>query len=144
MKTLFHLAFPVHDFTLAKTFYHDQLGFKLGRESERALIFQFGAGQIVAHKVENILPEQKGIYPRHFGLIFLEKMEFDQFIARINAKKITYEIAPKVRFADTKIEHHSFFLKDPSNNLLEFKYYTHHSAIFDEINYKQVGETSRI
>lgn len=87
MNTLFHLAFPVHDFTQAKNFYHHQLGFNLGRESRQALIFQCGAGQIVAHKVENPVPEQNGIYPRHFGLIFLEKKEFDEFITRINSQK---------------------------------------------------------
>lgn len=141
MNTLFHLAFPVHDFDLAKLFYHEQLGFNLGRESAHALIFEFGSHQIVAHKIEEPLPLQQGIYPRHFGLIFLDKKEFDNFMQRIHAKKIDYEIAPKIRFPNTKIEHHSFFLKDPSNNLLEFKYYSHQSAIFGEADYKQVGES---
>ncbi|ASQ46152.1 VOC family protein [Legionella clemsonensis] len=140
MNTLFHLAFPVHDFAQAKIFYHDQLGFNIGRESEHALIFQCGAGQIVAHKVETPVPEQKGIYPRHFGLIFLNKQEFDEFANRINAQKIKFEIAPKRRFANTRIEHYSFFLKDPSNNLLEFKHYIYPSAIFGETTFKQVGE----
>jgi|GEM_PF-5891606 len=47
---LFHLAFPVHDFELAKYFYHNLLGFEIGRESEHALIFNFASHQIVAHK----------------------------------------------------------------------------------------------
>lgn len=140
MNIIFHLAFPVHDFELAKIFYHDQLGFEIGRESERALIFQFGPHQIVAHKIDAPLPPQQGIYPRHFGLIFLDKDEFVAFIAKINAKQINYEIPPKIRFANSKIEHHSFFLKDPSNNLLEFKYYTFPSAIFGEKEFKKIGE----
>ncbi|WED44563.1 VOC family protein [Legionella cardiaca] len=140
MNTLFHLAFPVHDFDLAKHFYNEQLGFKIGRESEHALILQFGENQIVAHKVDAPLPLQQGIYPRHFGLIFLNKNEFDTFIQRVNAHKMKYEIPLKIRFPHTQIEHHSFFLKDPSNNLLEFKYYTHPSAIFGETDFKQVGE----
>ncbi len=69
-NTLFHLAFPSHDFTLAKYFYEKQLGCAVGRESEHALIFQFGVHQIVVHKVDKPLPIQQGIYPRHFGLIF--------------------------------------------------------------------------
>ncbi|KTC86456.1 VOC family protein [Legionella brunensis] len=140
MNTLFHLAFPVHDFALTKFFYHDQLGFKIGRESEHALIFDFGSNQIVAHKIEAPLPLQQGIYPRHFGLIFLEKHEFDAFIQRVKTQKIAFEIPPKTRFANTCIEHYSFFLKDPSNNLLEFKYYTNPAGIFGELNFKQVGE----
>jgi hypothetical protein len=140
MDTLFHLAFPVHDFKLAKIFYQQQLGCQLGRESEHALIFQFGPHQIVAHKVDAPLPTQQGIYPRHFGLIFLEQSEFNVFIQRINNQQISYEIPPKTRFPNTKIEHQSFFLKDPSNNLLEFKYYTYPSAIFGEQELHQIGD----
>ncbi|MCC5015363.1 MULTISPECIES: VOC family protein [Legionella] len=141
MNTLFHLAFPIHDFNLAKIFYHEQLGFELGRESEHALIIQFGSHQIVAHKIDQPLPSQQSIYPRHFGLIFTEKSEFDAFIQRINAKQINYEVPLKTRFSNTRIEHQSFFLKDPSNNLLEFKYYTYPSAIFGEKDYKKIGES---
>lgn len=140
MQTLFHLAFPVHDFATAKHFYHEQLGFEIGRESEHALIFQFGSHQLVAHLVKSAPQSQEGIYPRHFGLIFLDKKEFDSFIEQITDKNIDFEIPPKKRFADTKIEHHTFFLKDPSNNLLEFKHYLYPSAIFGEKDFKQVGE----
>lgn len=140
MNALFHLAFPVHDFELAKIFYHGQLGCQLGRESEHALIFQFGAHQLVAHKIDAPLPPQEGIYPRHFGLIFMDKKEFDDFIQRINQQQIKYEHPLKIRFQNTRLEHHSFFLKDPSNNLLEFKYYTHFSAIFAERDFHQIGD----
>lgn len=142
MNTLFHLAFPIHDIKLAKNFYHHQLGFSLGRESEHALILNFGAHQIVAHKVDELLPEQKSIYPRHFGLIFLEQEEFNDFIDELKKKQVTFEIPVKTRFAGTRIEHQSFFLKDPSNNLLEFKYYNYASAIFGETDYKKIGEIS--
>ncbi len=142
MQVLFHLAFPVHDFKLAKAFYLDQLGCKLGRETEQALIIEFASHQLVAHKVSSLLEEQPGIYPRHFGLIFLDKKEFTDFIQRLNEKKITYEIPLKVRFPDTRLEHQSFFLKDPSNNLLEFKYYSYESAIFGEKEFKKIGESN--
>ena len=141
MNTLFHLAFPIHDFTLAKEFYHQQLGFSLGRESEHALILNFGNHQIVAHKVDVLLPQQEGIYPRHFGLIFQEQGEFDAFIARLVAQQVPFEFPVKIRFKDTRIEHQSFFLKDPSNNLLEFKHYRFASAIFGETDYKRIGES---
>ncbi|KTD02246.1 VOC family protein [Fluoribacter gormanii] len=142
MNTLFHLAFPVHDLALAKQFYHYQLGFSLGRESEHALILEFGNHQIVAHKIDTILPPQEGIYPRHFGLIFLERHEFDAFLEQLKKEHIPFEIPLKTRFKDTRIEHQSFFLKDPSNNLLEFKYYQFGSAIFGEKDYKKIGESS--
>ena len=141
MKTLFHLAFPIHDLAWAKNFYQDKLGFILGRESEQALIFNFGTHQIVAHKIEEPLPEQESIYPRHFGLIFLEQEEFLAFIDRLHAQQVHFEIPVKTRFTGTRIEHQSFFLKDPSNNLLEFKYYSYESAIFGERDYKKIGDT---
>ncbi|WP_233590453.1 VOC family protein [Legionella qingyii] len=141
MKTLFHLAFPVHDLALAKQFYHHQLGFSLGRESEHALILEFGNHQIVAHKIDTILPPQEGIYPRHFGLIFLERYEYDAFLEQVKKEHISFEIPLKTRFKNTRIEHQSFFLKDPSNNLLEFKYYEFGSAIFGEKDYKKIGES---
>lgn len=140
MNTLFHLAFPIHDLALAKEFYHDKLGFSLGRESDSALILKFGSHQIVAHKVDEIPSCQEGIYPRHFGLIFLERDEFDAFREKIKMQHISFEIPPKTRFQGTRIEHQSFFLKDPSNNLLEFKYYEFVSAIFGEQDYKKIGE----
>lgn len=140
MNVLFHLAFPVYDFQLTKHFYVDQLGCRLGRESEHALIMEFGSHQIVAHKVETVLEEQQGIYPRHFGLIFLIQKEFAEFIERLNQQKMPYEVPLKTRFPNTRIEHQSFFLKDPSTNLLEFKYYTYDTAIFAERDFKRIGE----
>lgn len=140
MTTLFHLAFPVHDLSETKTFYHDLLEFELGRVSSNALILHFGGHQIVAHLCEESLPIQSGIYPRHFGLIFLELEKFNQFIQRIEDKKIPFYLPVKTRFQNTKIEHQSFFLKDPSNNLLEFKYYSYQSAIFGETSVAQIGD----
>lgn len=142
MNPLFHLAFPMYDPEATRHFYEDGLGFPLGRSSPQALIFQFGQHQIVAHKVDVLPPLQDGIYPRHFGLIFPDKTEFDAFVARIHAQQLPFHIPLKIRFAGTAIEHHSFFLKDPSNNLLEFKYYRSASAIFGETGYQQVGEPS--
>ncbi|MBA2652107.1 MAG: VOC family protein [Tatlockia sp.] len=141
MNILFHLAFPLHDFELAKAFYVDQLGCRLGRESENALIFQLGDHQIVGHKVDEQPPRQQNVYPRHFGLIFLKKTEFDTFIQQLKNKPVRFEISLKTRFPNTKIEHQSFFLCDPSNNLLEFKYYTYPAAIFGETDLKQIGDS---
>jgi extradiol dioxygenase family protein len=130
----------MYNIDLTRFFYEEQLGCRLGRSSDNALIFQLGQHQIVAHKVSSLPPVQEGIYPRHFGLIFLEKPDFEAFIQRLNDNKMSFEIPLKVRYPGTSIEHQSFFLKDPSNNLLEFKYYTNASAIFGESAYHKVGE----
>ena len=53
----FHLAFPVHDLTAARSFYGDLLGCSEGREDpERWIDFDFFGHQIVAH----LAPEECG------------------------------------------------------------------------------------
>ena len=39
-----------------------------------------------------------------------------------------------------RIEHLTFFLEDPSRNLLEFKHYLYESAIFGERDFTAVGD----
>ncbi|WP_133128500.1 VOC family protein [Legionella nagasakiensis] len=92
------------------------------------------------HKTDAPQLLQESIYLRHFGLILLKEQTLDAFIQHLEAQNIAFEIPLKTCFAQSTIEHHSFFLKDPSNNLLEFKYYTHLSAIFGERDFKKVGE----
>ncbi len=139
---LFHLAFPVHDIDSAKRFYVDGLGCVLGRESKEAITFGLAGHQLVAHLVEESGPEQKGIYPRHFGLVFLSKEPWQELADRATEKGLRFFQQPRVRFPGTRIEHHTFFLQDPFHNLLEFKHYTHESAIFGERDERRIGDSS--
>ena len=51
---------------------------------------------------------------------------------------------PRRRFPGTRLEHQTFFLEDPSHNLLEFNTYTHDTAIFGEHDTSIIGdETER-
>ena len=137
---LFHLAFPVHDLKAAKRFYVDGLGCSLGRESETAMTLELGGHQIVAQLSSLALERQKGIYPRHFGLILTSQEDWQAFASRAQANGLTFFQHPRVRYAGTRIEHRTFFLEDPSHNLLEFKHYTYESAIFGEREYGDVGD----
>ena len=139
---LFHLAFPTHDVAAAKRFYVDGLGCTLGRESRHAVMLGLAGHQLVAHLTTEPPSLQRGIYPHHFGLVFLSKDLWQQFLAQAQAKNLAFYQQPRVRFPGTRIEHHTFFLKDPSGNLLEFKHYTHESAIFDEQDCGEVGDAS--
>jgi hypothetical protein len=98
--------------------------------------------QIVAHVTAEPLPPQRGIYPRHFGLVFLEESAWEALLDRAQTHQLSLYQSPKRRFIDTPLEHRTFFLEDPFHNLLEFKYYCHPSAIFGEAQYTQVGETA--
>lgn len=138
--SIFHLAFPVTDLAEARRFYVEGLGCKLGRASASALTLELAGHQLVAHLAAAVEP-QKGIYPRHFGLIFRSQADWQALAERAKEKGLSFYQQPRRRFPGTKIEHATFFLEDPSHNLLEFKYYTHESAIFGEHEHSQVGDT---
>lgn len=142
MPALFHLAFPVHDLAAAKQFYVEGLGCVLGRESPAAVTFGLAGHQLVAHLSEDELDRQKGIYPRHFGLVLTREEEWQALADRAEAQHLTFYQQPRRRFPGTRIEHRTFFLEDPSGNLLEFKYYVHESAIFGERDYTSVGQST--
>jgi extradiol dioxygenase family protein len=141
-RNVFHLAFPIHDIEATMRFYVDGLGCTVGRRSKQALTLGLAGHQLVGHLVTDQPPPQKGIYPRHFGLVFLSQEDWQALADRARVKGLMFYQQPRVRFPGTRIEHRTFFLEDPSHNLLEFKQYTHESAIFWEQDYGQVGDVS--
>jgi extradiol dioxygenase family protein len=138
-KVIFHLAFPVTDLDATKRFYVEGLGCTLGRRSDSALILGIAGHQIVAHVVKEFVA-QKGIYPRHFGLVFTDETDWQALVDRAKAKGLKFYQEPRHRYPGEKIEHRTFFLEDPSQNLLEFKHYTHVSAIFGEQGDAKIGD----
>ncbi|TLY40378.1 MAG: glyoxalase [Nitrospirae bacterium] len=137
---LFHLAFPVTDLEEAKRFYVDGLGCRLGRASASAITLELKGHQLVGHLTKVQPGPPKGIYPRHFGLIFTSEKEWQAMADLAKAKGLKFYQQPRRRFPNTRIEHATFFLEDPFHNLLEFKYYTHESAIFGEHEFTQIGD----
>ena len=138
---LFHLAFPVKNLEEAKRFYVEGLGCVLGRESATAVTLGLAGHQLVAHLVNRETTQQKGVYPRHFGLIFNQEADWEALADRAKTKGLKFYQQPRRRFAGTRIEHATFFLEDPSQNLLEFKYYAYESAIFGERDFLEVGDS---
>ncbi len=139
-NTIFHLAIPITNIDSAKVFYCHKLGCKLGRETKKALILDFYGHQVVAHISDEILTPQQGIYPRHFGLIFLVEADWKNLIKRIEQQNISFYLSPKQRFVDELTEHQTFFLEDPFYNYLEFKFYRHFEAIFGNKEFKEIGD----
>ena len=134
---LFHLAFPVTDLHKARSFYGDILGCATGRESERWIDFDFFGHQLVAHLVA---PEDHpsintnqvdghAIPASHFGVI-LEWQQLDELAQRLKSKGVKFVIEPYVRFEGRKGEQMTLFVRDPSNNYLEFKAFRHMDALF--------------
>ena len=139
-QVLFHLAFPVNNITKTKEFYSNGLGCKVGRESRNSVILNLYGNQIVTHVAKETLEPQKGIYPRHFGLVFSLESDWETLLERAQKNKLKFYQQPKRRFTNSSLEHRTFFLEDPFHNLLEFKYYCHKEAIFGCHDHKEVGD----
>jgi len=141
-QIIFHVAFPVKNITETKKFYVDGLACKAGRETAASLILALGGHQLVAHVTKEVLLPQKGIYPRHFGLIFTDETDWHNLALRAKDKGLKFFEEPKERFVGKITEHKTFFLEDPFYNLLEFKFYKHSEAIFGAADVHEVGDSS--
>jgi extradiol dioxygenase family protein len=137
---LFHLAFPVTDLEQTKDYYAGGLGCEIGRESHKAVILNLYGHQLVAHLTKQLLTPQKGIYPRHFGLIFTAEADWEALRERAQQRQLIFYEEPKLRFPGQLTEHRTFFLQDPFYNLIEFKFYCHSEAIFGGYEYAQIGD----
>ena len=132
----FHLAFPVNDLEKSRNFYTDVLGCSMGRESNKWIDFNLYGHQIVAHfspddcerNGTNIVDGDK-IPARHFGVI-LSWIEWEKLCEHIKKMTIDFFIKPKVRFKGKSGEQATFFIKDPSGNILEFKCFKNDNEIF--------------
>jgi len=140
--TLFHLAFPVSDLTEAKAYYAEGLGCEVGRENASSVILNLYGHQIVAHLAHEPLMPQRGVYPRHFGVIFTDEADWEALLERSQRLGLRFYQPPKERFVGTPLEHRTFFLEDPFHNLMEFKFYRHASAIFGQAEFAQIGDTA--
>jgi len=135
----FHLAFPVTDLEAARAFYGDVLGCKTGRESDRWIDFDFFGHQLVAHLVEpqdhpsvvTNAVDGKAVPASHFGVI-LEWGQYQQFVINLEQKGVEFVIEPYVRFEGRQGEQATLFVRDPSNNYLEFKAFRDIEMLFDK------------
>jgi len=133
----FHLAFPVYNINITIQWYTSMLNCSIGRKSERWVDFNFFGHQISAHLVDQELVQDKtnvvdghNIPSRHFGII-LEMEQWKILVNQLNKKNIKYLIEPNIRFKGEKGEQATFFIKDPSNNVLEFKAFINDNQIFE-------------
>jgi extradiol dioxygenase family protein len=119
---VFHLAIPAADLDQMQRFYVDGLGCHLARRYEDRITLDFFGDQVVCHLSEEIDPEPQ-LYPRHFGVTFRQRKDFDALLHCARTRGLTMFRDCEVRFANRVEEHLTFVLRDPSSNLLEFKHY---------------------
>ena len=129
MSTLrpFHLATPVNDLAAARHFYGSVLACPEGRSSDRWIDFDFWGHQFVVHLDEAYAPQHSyngvdahRIPSPHFGVV-LEWSDWEGLVDRLRANGVDFVVEPGVRFPGQPGEQGTFFVKDPSGNVLEFK-----------------------
>ena len=138
----FHLSIPALDLDATHRWYVEGLGCVAGRRSAHALILDLGGHQLVAQRTDpaDLGEEQRGIYPRHFGLLFAALADWQGLLERSRSAGLAFAVEPKLRFAGEALEHHTFFLIDPAGNWLEFKHYSHPEAALGCRSHSQVGD----
>jgi extradiol dioxygenase family protein len=118
----FHLAIPAHNLDEAEAFYVKLLGCKLARRYADRITLDFFGDQLVCHLSDRI-DEQPEMYPRHFGITFRHRDDFDALLRLARVRGLKFFAEPSQRFEGLVEEHSTFVLLDPSNNLIEFKHY---------------------
>ncbi|MGH8306969.1 MAG: VOC family protein, partial [Gammaproteobacteria bacterium] len=106
-----------------------------GRESDRWIDFNFFGHQIVAHlapfesdAITNPV-DGENVPVRHFGVI-LEWDQWHTLARKLKDAGMKFIIEPGIRFKGQVGEQATMFLKDPSNNTLEFKSFRDPKQIF--------------
>lgn len=124
---IFHLAIPARSLVESFAFYK-KLGARHGRATEQAIVMDFHGHQVVLHKTDYI-DQNPQMYPRHFGFIYEKLEDVEQLYKRWGGTRFIFRPL-FVRNKSQIAEHHTFFLKDPSNNLIEFKWYKNRNGLF--------------
>ena len=130
---IFHLAIPTDDLDRAEEFYVDGMGAEKARRYEDRLTLNFYGDQIVCHKApaeEIVDDEDVRMYPRHFGVTMTDEEDFEALLESARERDLQFFQEPMIRFEGEVDEHRTFFLQDPSNNLLEFKWYNDQEQMY--------------
>jgi len=132
----FHLALRVQDLDQARSFYRDLLGCAEGRSAERWVDLDLEGHQLSLH----LAPPQGGpaftnkvdghdVPVPHFGLV-LRMERWRAMATRLAELGVEFVIEPYVRFEGLPGEQGTFFLRDPFDNVLEFKGFPNEEGLF--------------
>ena len=137
MANPFHLAIPVVDLNLCRTFYRETLGCHEGRSSDQWVDFNFFGHQLVLHQKPRLIKQEtlsnpvdgKDVPVPHFGVV-LNWDDWTNLADRLRQKQIKFVIEPYIRFQGQVGELATMFFMDPENNALEFKAFKDMSNLF--------------
>lgn len=133
----FHLAIPVADLEVCRTFYRDVLLCKEGRSSDKWVDFDFFGHQFVIHQKHNYKNEPPITNPvdghdvpvPHFGVV-LEWSVWHDLADSLQKNNVQFVIEPYIRFKGKVGEQATMFFYDPEGNALEFKAFKDITQLF--------------
>jgi extradiol dioxygenase family protein len=128
-RDVFHLAIPVRDLEETQDFYVGLLGCRLARRYADRITFDFFGDQVVCH-LSDAIDEDPDLYPRHFGVTFRDRDDFEAVRRLAATRGMPVFRQCQTRFEGAAEEHLTFVLCDPSNNLIEFKWYLDHRMMY--------------
>ncbi|RAM52891.1 MAG: glyoxalase [Hapalosiphonaceae cyanobacterium JJU2] len=129
-KQVFHVAIPCRDLDEAEDFYVKKLGCKLGRKYPNRITLNFFGSQLVCHLYPQKIDLVSEIYPRHFGIIFSNKEDFDTISKLAKQQDIEFVKEPTLKRKGEVSEVLTFYLKDPSNNVIQFKLFSNAETLY--------------
>ena len=136
----FHLAIPVKNLSLTRTFYKEVLECSEGRSSKEWVDFDFFGHQLVLHQksdlsISNRLGSNEvdghNVPIPHFGVV-LDWGDWVRLSERLKAQQIEFVIAPYIRFEGEVGEQATMFFLDPEGNALEFKAFKDLHQLFEK------------
>ena len=140
MSTLspFHLAIPVKDLELCRTYYKEVLLCEEGRSDTHWVDFNFFGHQLVIHQKEDYEPGRRkdsnpvdghDVPVPHFGVV-LHWDEWHALKNRLLQIGTDFVIEPYIRFEGQVGEQATMFFNDPEGNALEFKSFKDMNELF--------------
>ena len=123
----FHLAIPVKNLEVCRTFYRDIIQCVEGRSDTHWVDFNFFGHQLVIHQKDDFIPQQISnpvdgheVPVPHFGVV-LSMDDWEKLSQRLIKNGTEFIIEPTIRFKGKPGEQATLFFKDPEGNALEFK-----------------------
>ena len=123
----FHLAIPVKNLELCRTFYRDIIQCIEGGSDTHWVDFNFFGHQLVIHQKDDFTPQQisnpvdgQDVPVPHFGVV-LSMYDWEELSERLKKNGTKFIIEPTIRFKGKPGEQATLFFKDPEGNALEFK-----------------------
>lgn len=135
MRSVFHLAFHVHDLHAARRFYGQVLGCREGRSTQSWVDFDFFGHQISLHLGTPFATTNSGhvgdhrVPMPHLGVI-LPRQDWLDLRDRLVTSGMAFDIAPQTRFQGEPGEQEIMFFRDPSGNPIEVKGFADFDGVF--------------